>query len=139
VAGRVEERCFQLWASASIAPMTIFAKLAAGLLQGEGNMIREPLELLAAFASEAYTEGRERRVAYTPFCFITGSGHQFFLDTVRQLMKKATAERIRSIPYERASSRMPLDDERNCRPPDGGQFITSMIFSEMRRCRPMPN
>src|SRR5262249_7402142 len=35
-----------------------------------------------------------------PFCFITGSGHQYFLDTVRQLMKEAAAERVRKVLFE---------------------------------------
>jgi hypothetical protein len=58
-----------------------------------------PLDLLAVFASDACVE-KSGRVAATPFCFITGSGHQYFLDTVRQLMKEVTAERVRSALFE---------------------------------------
>jgi CRISPR-associated endonuclease Cas3-HD len=60
---------------------------------------RGPLDLLAAFASDAYVE-KSGRVVATPFCFITGSGHQFFLDTVRQLMSKVAAERVKSVLFE---------------------------------------
>ena len=60
---------------------------------------RAPLDLLAAFASDGCVES-SGRVSATPFCFTTGSGHQYFLDTVRQLMEKATAERIRSVLFE---------------------------------------
>jgi hypothetical protein len=61
---------------------------------------RIPLDLLAAFASDAYVNNKSGRVVGTPFCFITGSGHQYFLDTVRQLMKEVTAERVRSVLFE---------------------------------------
>ena len=60
---------------------------------------RAPLDLLAAFASDGCVES-SGRVSATPFCFITGSGHQYFLDTVRRLMEEATAERIRSVLFE---------------------------------------
>jgi hypothetical protein len=59
-------------------------------------------------------------VTATPFCFITGSGHQYFLDTVRQLMGVATAERVRAtlfMPWtysdEKLSMRWdPVEDRR---------------------------
>ena len=61
---------------------------------------REALDFLAAFASDACIEGKERRVIATPFCFVTGSGHQYFLDTVRQLMCKVAIDRVRSVLFE---------------------------------------
>jgi hypothetical protein len=78
-----------------------YRNFAVGLLQNAGIASREPLDLLAAFASDACVEEKEHRVAATPFCFITGSGHQYFLDTVRQLMKVVTAERTRSVLLDR--------------------------------------
>lgn len=60
---------------------------------------RAPLDLLTAFASDGCVES-SGRVSAMPFCFITGSGHQYFLDTVRQLMEQVTAERIRSVLFE---------------------------------------
>jgi CRISPR-associated endonuclease/helicase Cas3 len=76
-----------------------YREYAASFLEDSGAAARAPLDLLAAFASDAYLE-KSGRVAATPFCFITGSGHQYFLDTVRQLMKEVTAERIRSALFE---------------------------------------
>lgn len=69
------------------------------ILKDSDFVKRAPLDLLAAFASDGCVES-SGRVSATPFCFTTGSGHQYFLDTVRQLMEKATVERIRSVLFE---------------------------------------
>lgn len=55
---------------------------------------RNALDLLASFASDACLEKKSERVTATPFCFITGSGHQYFLDTVRQLMELVDVDRL---------------------------------------------
>ena len=61
---------------------------------------RKPLDSLAAFGSDAcLQEGRDTLVP-TPFCFTTGSGHQYFLDTVRQLMDKIDPERVQAVLFE---------------------------------------
>jgi hypothetical protein len=66
---------------------------------------REALDLLAAFGSDACLEDRkgdprERRIEATPFCFIRGSGHQDFLDTVRKLLAEVTPERVAQALFE---------------------------------------
>lgn len=68
---------------------------------------REALDFLAAFASDArLSESDAQRkkgiLASTPFCFITGSGQQYFLDTVRQLMDpdRVSAERVGATLFE---------------------------------------
>jgi CRISPR-associated endonuclease/helicase Cas3 len=76
-----------------------YREYATTFLEDSGVAGRAPLDLLAAFASDASLE-KSGRVAATPFCFITGSGHQCFLDTVRQLMKEVTAERVRSVLFD---------------------------------------
>ena len=76
-----------------------YREYATSFLEVCGDTGRAPLDLLAAFGSDAYVE-KSGRVAATPFCFITGSGHQYFLDTVRQLMQKVTAERVRAVLFE---------------------------------------
>lgn len=60
---------------------------------------RGPVDLLAAFGAEE-AQSTEERIAPTPFCFITGSGHQWFLDTARELMALATEEKIREALFE---------------------------------------
>lgn len=56
---------------------------------------RETLDLLAAFGSDACTtKEKSARLEATPFCFITGSGHQYFLDTIRELVTRVTSERV---------------------------------------------
>ncbi|MCP5550139.1 MAG: hypothetical protein H7A53_04525 [Akkermansiaceae bacterium] len=79
---------------------------------------RLAVDLLAAFGSDGAMT--KERITATPFCFITGSGHQWFLDTARQLMTEVTAERIRLTLFEpwtyqdeKLSMRWdPLDDRR---------------------------
>jgi len=60
---------------------------------------REPLDFLAAFGSDACVD-KSGRIEHTPFCFITGSGRQYFLDTVRQLMGRVEPERVRRALFE---------------------------------------
>jgi hypothetical protein len=60
---------------------------------------RKSIDLLASFGAEiAVTD--DRRIAPTPFCFITGSGHQWFLDTARQLMAAVSQAKVREAIFE---------------------------------------
>lgn len=76
-----------------------FREFAISFLENSGVSRRAPLDYLAAFASDANVD-EYGHLAATPFCFITGSGHQYFLDTVRQLMKEATPERVHSALFK---------------------------------------
>lgn len=64
-----------------------------------GQDRRETLDLLAAFGNDACTT-RYGAIQATPFCFVTGSGHQYFLDTVRQLLERVNPERVREALFE---------------------------------------
>lgn len=68
---------------------------AAAMLVGAGLRTRDALDLLAAFGSDFCRAERTEAIEATPFCFTFGSGHQFFLDTVRRLLDQVTAERVR--------------------------------------------
>ena len=61
---------------------------------------RDTLDLLAAFGSDACRERTADAIVSTPFSFINGSGHQFFLETVRGLMEQVTPERIHQTLFE---------------------------------------
>lgn len=62
---------------------------------GEANLRdREVVDFFASFGSDACILKDNVSVQATPFCFITGSGHQYFLDTVRQLTASLDASRI---------------------------------------------
>lgn len=61
---------------------------------------REALDLLANFGSDACTKNKSNQIEPTPFCFITGSGHQYFLDTVRELIGKVTWQRVHAALFE---------------------------------------
>ncbi len=60
---------------------------------------RDILDLYAAFGSDVCSQDKSDQMQATSFCFITGSGHQYFLDTVRQLVEKATADRIKEAVF----------------------------------------
>lgn len=90
-----------------------------------GPQQRHHLDLLAAFAHEdALHESLNKRKAGklqpTAFCFVTGGGHQDFLDSVRQLCNQVSPERIKATlgaPWRRADEKCslrwdPQDDRR---------------------------
>ncbi len=69
-------------------------------LLANGNAHREALDLLAAFGSDASVSRGRDQITPTPFQFITGSGHQFFLTTVRELLQRASAQGVRATLFE---------------------------------------
>jgi hypothetical protein len=77
-------------------------------------------DLLAAFGSEAVFDIKNNRVRTTPFCFVTGSGHQYFLATVVELLRNVTSARIgqalfHPVPHADAKLSMrwdPVEDRR---------------------------
>ncbi len=70
----------------------------AGAFRARGD--RETLDLIAAFGSDGCLEERSEAIEATPFCFIKGGGHQYFLDTVRQLIQKVSAERVERVLFD---------------------------------------
>lgn len=80
---------------------------------------RDTVDMLASFGVEMSGDPNER-IAPTPFCFITGSGHQWFLDTARKLMSHASESKLREAlfqPWTYADEKLtmrwdPLDDRR---------------------------
>jgi len=77
-----------------------YRQLTEALLAGAGPADRDTLDLLAAFGTDARVNTRTRSIEPTPFQFITGSGHQFFLKTARDLLQKVTVARVRSTLFE---------------------------------------
>lgn len=59
---------------------------------------RRALDMLAAFGSDAGPA--DEKLIVTRFCFITGSGHQFFLETARQLAALASPTKVREALFE---------------------------------------
>lgn len=77
-----------------------FREYSRNFLEDAHHTDRQALDLLANFGSDACTKDKSDRIEATPFCFITGSGHQYFLDTVRELIGKATQERVHAALFE---------------------------------------
>src|SRR6185437_6502311 len=80
------------------------AELRENLLIGleeASEAARTAIDMLSAFGSDVCSTGKTGQMQATPFCFITGSGHQYFLDTARQLMEKVDAERLELALFSR--------------------------------------
>jgi hypothetical protein len=79
-----------------------YRKHASDFLEGAGHGDRETLDFLAAFGSDACrskSKTKPDEIEPTSFHF-TSAAKQFFLDTVRQLMEKPTADRVRHALFE---------------------------------------
>lgn len=61
-----------------------------GALAGDGDAA----DFTAAFGSEVCEQARQNRIEHTDLCFITGSGHQHFLGTMKALDENVTAAHI---------------------------------------------
>ncbi len=72
----------------------------AGFLADAGHAEREALDMLAAFGSDACRRRNGDAVDPTPFCFVSGSGHQEFLDTVRELTDRVVPDRVYQALFE---------------------------------------
>lgn len=71
----------------------VYYGFAQDFLDKPSRLNRIAIDMLAAFGSDAVvareSNGKEKsQIEVTPFCFIKGSGNQFFLDTARCLMNK---------------------------------------------------
>jgi hypothetical protein len=51
-------------------------------------------EFVTAFGSEVCAQERKNRIQYTSFCFITGSGHQDFVETAAALVRGVTEAQL---------------------------------------------
>lgn len=77
----------------------VYYDFAQDFLDKPSRLNRIAVDMLASFGSDAVggreSNGKEKsQIEATPFCFIKGSGRQFFLDTARGLMNKvATREK----------------------------------------------
>lgn len=66
-------------------------------------------DLMAGFGAELSDE--QQFIEPTAFCFVTGSGQQFFLGTIQQLLEKVTVEKIERMlfkPWDYPDSRYSL-------------------------------
>jgi hypothetical protein len=77
-----------------------FREHAKMFLEKAERTDREVLDLLSDFGSDACAKDKSERMEATGFCFITGSGHQYFLDTVRQLMGEVKPEKVHAALFE---------------------------------------
>jgi hypothetical protein len=75
-------------------PPEVFARFAEESAASLTRDDRRAADFAAAFGSEVCQDEKKPRIQYTGFCFITGSGHQHFVETVDTLLKRVTAAHI---------------------------------------------
>lgn len=80
---------------------TIFGKFAAEAGESARAGDRRAADFAASFGSEVCIEEKKDRIQYTSLCFITGSGHQDFLETMKKLAEKAGVEHLRRTLFEK--------------------------------------
>jgi hypothetical protein len=103
------------------------------------------VDLLAAFGIDSVRQRNSESIGPSPFCFITGSGHQYFLDTARQLIAQVTTERVlRTLfnPWDYADEGLsmrwdPIEDRRYAlldRDPSGNKPLTMWMANLLAYC-----
>jgi hypothetical protein len=88
--------------------------------QTASHQTRATVNLLAHFGCDSCFDARTQRIEVTPLCFVTGSGHQHFLETAGNLMARVTVEQVHDVLFqpwryedERLSMRWdPVEDRR---------------------------
>ncbi|MBI5770295.1 MAG: hypothetical protein HZA93_21145 [Verrucomicrobia bacterium] len=96
-----------------------FRRHARTMIQTARITSRATLDMLASFGGELSCSDEEK-IESTPFSFLGGAGHQWFLDTARELMAKTSETKLREAlitPWSYADEKLtmrwdPLDDRR---------------------------
>jgi hypothetical protein len=91
---------------------------ALRMLSDCDNYHRRNVDFLSSFGVESIED--KGLIRCTPFCFVTGSGHQYFLETITNLMRQVDSTRIEQCLFhqwcyedERMSLRWaPIEDRR---------------------------
>jgi len=81
-------------------PSEEFRELVMELAGDASPRKRSFIDTITNFGCDACTEKTGGMIRTTPFCFITGSGHQYFLKTANDLMEKVDVGQIRRCLYE---------------------------------------
>ncbi len=69
---------------------------------------RQTADMLASFGSDVCLKPKSDKMDPTPFCFTSGSGNQYFLDTARRLSERITA----ALLEKSLSTNEPAQDEK---------------------------
>src|SRR4051812_27181649 len=85
--------CESLGKNITVSP-DCFAQFVTAAYDGAKNGNRKVADFAATFGSEVVADDKGR-IEYTELCFITGSGHQHFLGTMKGLSDVVTEEHIR--------------------------------------------
>jgi hypothetical protein len=73
----------------------VFLHFVQTAITGMDRQDHRAADFAAAFGSEVCQQERKDRIQYTDLCFITGSGHQDFIDTAANLLRHVDVARLR--------------------------------------------
>jgi len=94
----------------SVSPHA-FAVHARQSAQASSIGHRRWADFVASFGCEILTHQKLDRIDYTEFCFVFGSGHQHYLETMQKLLGKVTPESLREAlfgPWKYADERLSM-------------------------------
>lgn len=83
----------------SVAPAK-FAEHARHSTNTASLSDRRWADFVASFGSEILTHPKLDRIDYTEFCFLFGSGHQHYLDTMKKLLENITARHFQEALFD---------------------------------------
>ncbi len=80
-------------------PPEVFGQFVADACGAVRPHDRRAADFAAAIGSEVCIDSKKNRIEYTDFCFITGSGHQDFVDTARDLVEETKLEHLQEAVF----------------------------------------
>jgi hypothetical protein len=90
---------FELLGKNITVPKEVFQSFAKKSLANSSHA-RSAADFASAFGCEACEQEKLDRIQYTSFCFITGSGHQNFLETVKTLRAVVGAAHLKETVFQ---------------------------------------
>ncbi|HSI86090.1 MAG: hypothetical protein ACAI35_21585 [Candidatus Methylacidiphilales bacterium] len=103
-----------------------YRELAADSIACAALEDREFADYLAAFGSDGAVFTNSETIMPTPFCFISGAGHQYFLESARELTEKATSVTV----DEAIFGPWPYHDEKYSLRWDPGEDVRYALLAE---------
>jgi hypothetical protein len=89
-----------------------FRLTASEIAASSSPAMRSSADLISAFGCDGIVDAKTTKARTTAFCFVTGSGWQYFLQNVRELLEQVDAVRIDRALFE---SHIPVDEKLSMR------------------------
>ena len=95
----LDARHLELGKNLSVPP-AVFRKHAQAAAAAACPNDRRWADFTVSFGSDVLVHPRLDRIDYTEFCFLAGSGHQNYLETIKKLANTATVGHLRSALFD---------------------------------------